>query len=120
MLIKGVTLKNKSIAVESFMPIQQMHIKIDRISSFPPNVESEVDFNCELEYNVKIQDDEKKTLVKLQLTYYIMAQIAKDETYKQEKCADKMFNALEPLFVRAVNDMLKDTSYPALPLKMSL
>lgn len=118
MLINGTTLKEKSLCVESFMPVQNMHVKMDRVSSFPPKVENEKDFNCSLEYSVKIQDDDKKTLVKIKVSYLILAQLEKDEEYNQELCADRMFNALKPMFVKSINDMLRETAFPALPLKV--
>lgn len=118
MLINGTTLKEKSLCVESFMPAQNMHVKMDRVSSLPPKVENEKDFNCSLECSVKIMDDDKKTLVKIKVSYVILAQLAKDEEYNQELCADKMFIALKPMFIKSVNDMLRETAFPALPLKV--
>ena len=71
-----------------------------------------------MEYSVKIQDDDKKTLVKIKVSYLILAQLEKDEEYNQELCADRMFNALKPMFVKSINDMLRETAFPALPLKV--
>lgn len=120
MLIKGVTLKEKNIVVNSFMPTDKMPMKLDRVNSMPPEVNPETDFNCILEYNVKIQDEKGSVLVKIKIAYLILAKLDTNETYEQQKIADKLFNTLEPMYLKTINDLLRETSFPALPLNLQI
>lgn len=118
MLIKGTTLKEKKIIVNTFNPEKIMHINVDRVNSMPPSVQKKSDFNCILEYSVKITNDAKINLVEMKIAYLILVQIEEDEEYNQENIGDKLFTSLEPMYIKAINDMLKETAFPAVPLNL--
>lgn len=120
MLIKGATLKEKKIRVDVFMPMPKMHIKINRVNSMPDVVISNAEFNCVLEYSVIIKDKKNTSLVETKVSFLILAILDENESYEQKQIADRIFRALEPMFLKAVNDMLRETSFPPLPLNVKV
>lgn len=116
MLINGVTIKEKSIEVYEFMPSPKMQLNMNKTNLMPPKVEVSKDFNCVIKLEVKLKDESGKDLVCMKVSYLILAVLEDGEIYNQEKTADSLFNQLESMYIKSINDLIRETPFPPLPL----
>ena len=120
MKINATLLKEKSISVNQFIPSPKMHINLSRLNMMP-NSPKEKKLQCELKLGISIEDeiDEKKSLAVINLSYVIIAELEDgDDDYEQTKYADRLFNALQPMYVSEANSLLRESPFPPIPLNI--
>lgn len=120
MKINATILKEKSITVNQFIPSPKMHISMNRINMMPP-APREKNLQCELKLSINIEDEteNKKVLAMINLSYVIIAEFEDgDDDYEQTKYADKLFTALQPMYVYEANALLRESRFPPIPLNI--
>lgn len=114
MLIKGISLKEKSIVLLENRPSIKMKINMSRTNLMPQSA-SKI-FQCAMELNVSIEDDEKKNpLVEMKLAYFIGVAMEDDELYDQKITSGNIYDKMQAVFIKEFNDMLMETVFPPLP-----
>lgn len=120
MKINATLLKEKSISVNQFIPSPKMHINLSRLNMMP-NSPKEKKLQCELKLGISIEDeiDEKKSLAVINLSYVIIAELEDgDDDYEQTKYANRLFTALQPMYVSEANSLLRESPFPPIPLNI--
>lgn len=118
MTINTTILKEKSIDIRSIIPAPKMQIGMDR-DNIMPESPGDNKIQCELKLSVTIYDDEKNELVLLKLSHIVIATLGDGEAYSQNDCADRLFKALQPMYIAEANSLLRDSPYPPIPLNIS-
>lgn len=120
MKINATLLKEKSITVNQFIPSPKMHISMSRINMMPL-APKEKNLQCELKLSINIEDEteNKRVLAMINLSYVIIAELEDgDDDYEQTKYADKLFTALQPMYVSEANALLRESPFPPIPLNI--
>ena len=117
MKINTTLLKEKSIIVNQFVPSQKMQINMNRINMMPDSVVGN-HLQCELKLSINIEDDKKNVLAVINVAYVIIAVLEEEESYKQDEYANRIFNALQSMYILGVNDLLKETPLPPIPFNI--
>lgn len=118
MLINNVLLKAKNIEVSEFAPQPKMKINMHRKNLMPAAPDGNR-VQCQIDYSIIIQSESEKVLAAIKLSYLIMITL-QDEVYEQTAVADKAFGALQAMFIKAANDLLRETNYPLLPIAITV
>ncbi len=116
MIVKGITLKEKNIEVNAFMPPKKLKVNLNRMNYMPETVPNN-ELRCEIKVNISLDDDEN-SVVKMVLSYVVFAQVEVGEIYSQQDFADRIFGVIQGIYMKEVNDLLKETPYPPLPLNL--
>jgi hypothetical protein len=116
MIINNVILKEKSINVNEFLPVSKMHVNMHRNNIMPGSVNDNI-FNCVIENEVSLVDENNKELVTIKIAYLIVVEL-KDEKYSQN-LSEAIYAPLKSMYMKSINDLLRDSNYPPLPLKIS-
>lgn len=118
MLIKGISLKEKSVNLLQSRPAVKMKINMNR-TNLMPQAANPV-FQCVISLSVSIEDDENKTpLVEMKLAYFVFVAMDSDELYDQKITSDKIYDKLQAMFIKEFNDMLRETVFPPLPFNLA-
>lgn len=120
MKINATLLKEKSITVNQFIPSPKMHINMSRINMMPATPK-EKNLQCELKLSIIIEDetDDKKVLAIINLSYVIIVGLENnDDNYEQTKYADKLFAALQAMYISEANALLRESPFPPIPLNI--
>ena len=116
MIVKGITLKEKNIEVNTFMPPGKLKVNLNRMNYMPETV-SNNELRCEIKVNVSL-DDAENSVVKMVLSYVVFAQVEVGEIYSQQDFADRIFGAIQGIYMKEINDLLRETPFPPLPLNL--
>ncbi len=120
MKINATLLKEKSISVNQFIPSPKMNISLTRVNMMP-STPKEKKLQCELKLGINIEDEtnNKKVLANINLSYVIIAEIEdSDDEYEQTKYADRLFTALQSMYVSEANALLRESPFPPIPLNV--
>lgn len=121
MKINATLLKEKNITVNQFIPSPKMHITLSRLNIMP-DTPREKNLQCELKLSINIENeaDNKKILAVINLSYVIIAELENDDDYyNQTKYADRLFTALQPMYISEANALLRETPFPPIPLNIN-
>ena len=118
MTINTSILKEKSIDIRNLIPTPKMQIGMDRDNIMPESPENNK-LQCELKLSITIYDDGKNELVVLKLSHIVIATLEEGEAYNQNNCADRLFKALQPAYIAEANSLLRESTYPPIPLNIS-
>lgn len=120
MKINATLLKEKSITVNQFIPSPKMRVNMSRINMMPATPK-EQNLQCELKLSIIIEDetDDKKVLAIINLSYVIIVGLENnDDNYEQTKYADKLFAALQSMYISEANALLRESPFPPIPLNI--
>ena len=120
MKINATLLKEKSISVKQFIPSPKMHINLTRLNMMPNSPKGK-NLQCELKLGISIVDEsnEENVLAVINLSYVIVAELDDtDDDYEQTKYADRLFTALQPLYVSEANGLVRESPFPPIPLNI--
>ncbi len=116
MTVNNVILKEKNIKISEVLPTTpKMHVEMHRNNEMPTEVNDKI-FNCIITLEVKLLDENEKELVYVKLSYLIIA-LLQDEKYSQDM-SNKIFDHLFSMYIKSVNDLLRESNYPPLPLNI--
>ncbi|MBQ9538410.1 MAG: hypothetical protein IJU95_03995 [Treponema sp.] len=120
MKINATIMKEKSITVNQLVPSPKMHINMSRLNMMPNSPKGK-NLQCELKLSLSIEEegDGNKVLACINLSYVIIAELEDiDDDYEQTKYADKLFTALQPMYVSEANFLLRESPFPPMPLNV--
>ena len=111
-------LKEKHITVNQFAPAPKLQINMSRLNLMPeaPNGNN---LQCELRLNANLIDSFQQTLATLNVSYLVIAAMEEGEVYEQTPCADRIFSVLQSMFIASINELLRETPFPPIPLNLS-
>ncbi|MCR5494362.1 MAG: hypothetical protein K6F15_01885 [Treponema sp.] len=120
MIINGLILKEKNISVNQYVPAPKMHISMNRLNMMPltPN---EKNLQCELKLNISIEDEVNKSnvLANITLSYIVLAVLEDgDNDYEQDKYANRLFAALQPMYISEANKLMRESPFPPIPMNI--
>ncbi len=118
MKIIRTILKEKHITVNQFAPTHKMNVNMNRLNLMPetPNGNN---LQCELRLNANVLDEYQQTLATLNVSYLIIAVMDQDDVYSQNECANRIFSVLQSMYINSVNELLRETPFPPLPMNLS-
>ena len=92
-----------------------MHIDFHR-EDYMPEADIENHFDCVIELSLSIKDGEKKDiLVEMVVSFVVFVELEEKEKYSRQ-LSNKVYNAIEILYQKTVNDLLKEANYPPVPI----
>ena len=74
---------------------------------------------CELELNISIEDEKQKPLVIIDLNYIVIANLDDGDEYNQDSYANRLFDALQSIYMATANTLLLESHFPPLPLNIA-
>lgn len=118
MTVTTTILKEKNVEIHQFIPAPKMQVKMNRINVMPDNPADNT-IQCEIKLTVNILDEEKKDLASVHLNYIVIAMLEQNDKYIKEDCANRLFNVLQPMYVSEVNNLLRESPFPPIPLNVN-
>ncbi|MCR5218438.1 hypothetical protein [Treponema sp.] len=116
MKIDHIIIKEKSISRDNLQPVKNLHMKVNRINLMPPPAAEMDKFNCVIEVDLNIDNEEQKNVASARLSYFIFVTLDEGESYDQDSTANGIFALTNLLYWHDFNAMLKDVNLPPLPL----
>lgn len=120
MNIKNVLLKKKLIEIKEIMPRTNMHIDFHRENYMPDSINGKR-FDCIIELSLSIKDRENKdkNLVEIIISFVIVVELEEKEKYSK-RLSNNIYNSIETLYQKTVNDLLKEANYPPIPITIQV
>lgn len=118
MKINTVLLKDKSISINQLKPTQNLHINMNRLNLMPNTIQGK-NLQCELHLNINIENEDKKLLANIGISYIVIAILDEDDVYEQNEIADRLYKVLQSMFIYAANNLLQETPLPPIPINIT-
>ena len=109
------------IEVNEIIPRTNMHIDFHRENYMPKSIAGKNKFDCIIELSLSIKDNENKNdiLAKIVVSFVIAVELGEKERYSM-RLSDNIYNSIETLYQKTVNDLLKEANYPPIPITIQI
>ena len=117
MIINTTILKEKNVSINQFLPAPKMQIRMNRINIMPEKAVNNV-IQCEIKFSINIIDGDEKDLANLNLGYIVVATLEQGDVYEKNDCANRLFKTLQPMYIAEANSLLRESSFPPIPMNI--